>query len=584
MMKGKMGQTAGNTIWKNTFFRKTFFMLSGIMTLFLLIFAVYTYRNSRNIIEREFIASSKYSTQVLADSTDNQMLDMRYILATLDSNDLVKIYFVSDKPGDVVSGFYARLQDYLKAYVQGYASIDSIYLYSEKKSNIITATQNTPLAYFTDKNWLEHMEDNPQVYSVFPRAKNNSFPFLVTLMKQIPSKDGENVILINIDLSKEANLLQIHNSKYQEAFLLSDDGRILYRHNQRDVSEPLSVNSYLEHFDRTVTEKSILVSGESPYTYTQIHSASYPWSYVQITHLAEYTYKLSDSRALLLTLVGLFIFISVCIAVFFSLRSARPIQDILLFLDNPSTALTEKKVSEKEIRYIASRIVSYAQTNKELSQELNTRLSLLNETKLLALQSQINPHFLFNTLNMINLLEIEALGYNHIVPKMSLNLSKLLRYAIDSIELVTLETELTYTDIYLSILNKRYGDKLQVIKEIAAEAYPIKVPKLFIQPIIENAVFHGLSKNLHENSYLRISCQVADNLCTVKIQDNGIGMTEEVLLKLRNDVKETTNPMGSIGLKNVAVRMALLYGENFSIEIDSKEGEGSTFTLSFSLL
>ncbi len=219
-----------------------------------------------------------------------------------------------------------------------------------------------------------------------------------------------------------------------------------------------------------------------------------------------------------------------------------------------------------------------------MSKELNTQLNLLNEAKLLALQSQINPHFLFNTLNMINLLEIEALGFDHIIPKMSLNLSKLLRYAIDSTELVPLETELEYTDIYLSILNKRYGGKLHIRKEIAPEAYSLKVPKLFIQPIIENAVFHGLAKNQKKDSYLWISCQVIDDLCIVKIQDNGIGMTEECLSKLRNDIKQKTPPTGSIGLKNVAIRMALLYGDSFSLEIDSAEGEGSTFTLTFPLL
>lgn len=212
------------------------------------------------------------------------------------------------------------------------------------------------------------------------------------------------------------------------------------------------------------------------------------------------------------------------------------------------------------------------------------RLNLLNETKLLALQSQINPHFLFNTLNMIHIQESEALGYDHKIPKITLTLSRLLRYAIESTDLVSLETELNFTGMYVSILQERYGNKLKVIYDIQEDTLKARVPKLFIQPIIENAIFHGLAENMDVHNTLTLSCRREGELCVVRVSDNGVGMSPETLEHLRCVQSDASPLKGSIGLKNTVTRMSLLYGEAFSLSIDSTQGKGSVFTLRFSFL
>ena len=290
---------------------------------------------------------------------------------------------------------------------------------------------------------------------------------------------------------------------------------------------------------------------------------------------------LSSSRALLSALLFALFCAILLIAFLFSLRSVKPIRNLLALLQNPQNTLSRDLYNDREICYIADQITSYIQQNQMLSDELTARLSLLNETKLLALQSQINPHFLFNTLNTIHIQESEALGYDHKIPKITLSLSRLLRYAIESTDLVSLETELNFTKMYVSILQERYGGKLNVIYDIRPDALKARVPKLFVQPIIENAIFHGLAENMDEHSTLTLFCRQEDSLCAVTVSDNGAGMSADTLARLRAALSDASPMKGSIGLKNTVTRMNLLYGESFSISIDSTPDHGSTFTLRF---
>lgn len=232
---------------------------------------------------------------------------------------------------------------------------------------------------------------------------------------------------------------------------------------------------------------------------------------------------------------------------------------------------------------LADQITSYIQANQTLTTELSARLEILNQTKLLALQAQINPHFLFNTLSVINMQQCKELGYTHKLPKLTLELSRLLRYAIESTDLVVLETELEYAKIYIHILQERYNNKPKVHYNIEPASLSAKIPKLIIQPIVENAVFHGLAGNMNENSALTLSCTTDNSFCILSVRDNGVGMDKEVLANLLNSLDESVPLNNNIGVKNVLTRMHLLYSNDFTIKIESIKGEGTTFTLRFPL-
>ena len=237
--------------------------------------------------------------------------------------------------------------------------------------------------------------------------------------------------------------------------------------------------------------------------------------------------------------------------------------------------------AENEVQDISRQIIGYVEQNKALSDELAKGLNVLNETKILALQSQINPHFLFNTLNMIYTYECDELGFKHELPLLTLSLSKLLHYAFESTDLVSMDTELEFTKLYLNLMLRRHNHRFRVIYDFKPETLSVKVPKLFIQPIAENAIFHGLTESHKLDSYLKLSARLEGHSCIVEVSDNGIGMDAETLKALQT-ISDEQNPQGrGIGLKNTVIRMKLLYGEAFSMTVSSEEGIGSSFVLRF---
>lgn len=569
-------------LMKSRMFLQNFLCLMGILICIFLVFALFIFSQSRNTLKNEFTVASQYKLEETAQEIDRHINDMKYIIATLDTNNMVRALFFHQNPEVIYDDYYRKLQEILTAYVYAFPSIDSIYLYSEYTDTILSHSIQSNFEHFEDTNWINYLSANENGFHIFFRALKGNFPYVLTILKQLEINGHQAVIIINVDLRNLVQLAQINEEPYQSVYLISDNSQILFRNGQQALTEPLDTIPELLNF-RTDTDyyTELVENSTKPYTYTQIHSAEYPWNYVMVTHLQEYTSRISNFKAMFIAIVFSLFCAVFLLSFLFSMRSVKPIRNLLQLLQAPEQAMAPELYSDKEIAYIADQITSNIQKNQALSDELSARLNLLNQTKLLALQSQINPHFLFNTLNMIHIQESEALGYDHKIPKLTLGLSRLLRYAIESTDLVSLETELEFTRMYIDILKNRYGNKPVVVYDIDASVYHAKVPKLFIQPIIENAVFHGLAENMNENSMLTLSCHQEDNFCILSVKDNGVGMKPEVLTSLKETLKENVPLKGSIGIKNVVTRMNLLYGEDFSIEIESTEGQGSIFTLHF---
>lgn len=193
------------------------------------------------------------------------------------------------------------------------------------------------------------------------------------------------------------------------------------------------------------------------------------------------------------------------------------------------------------------------------------------------LESQFNPHFLFNTLEsiryMINFNPDEA-------EKMLVSLSRLLRYSIQNAsDEVRLEDEVDFVDRYLQIMLYRYGKRLKFYTDWADECWDYKVPRMILQPIVENAVKYGYSD---ETEVLEIWIRILADEKTVRIQveDNGRGIPEGLLTELKENLNCDKNDSGHIGLYNVNKRVKLLYGIGYGIQIASTEGKGTVIEIS----
>ncbi len=210
-----------------------------------------------------------------------------------------------------------------------------------------------------------------------------------------------------------------------------------------------------------------------------------------------------------------------------------------------------------------------------IEQKLEEQARLLLEARLDALQRQINPHFLFNTLNSITSL---VRSQPELAREMILKLANILRVLLKDREaFVPFREELAFTDDYLAIEVVRFGDKLRVVKEIAEETLQVVVPGMLLQPLLENSIKHGLEPRIGGGTVTLRSRITEQGELVVEVEDDGVGMAPEV--EGASPVSGLVRPGAGIGMRNVRERMAVLYGSTASVEIVSRPGRGTKVTL-----
>ena len=207
-----------------------------------------------------------------------------------------------------------------------------------------------------------------------------------------------------------------------------------------------------------------------------------------------------------------------------------------------------------------------------IERKLEEQTRLLLEARLDALQRQINPHFLFNTLNSITSL---VRSKPELAREMIVKLANILRILLKDREaFVPFEEELAFTDDYLDIEQVRFGEKLRVVKEIAPETLHVVVPSMLLQPLLENSIKHGLEPRIDGGTVTLRSRITVEGLLLVEVEDDGVGIAPG-----RTAPGQIARPGTGIGMRNVRERMKVLYGEAAEVEIESRPGRGTKVVL-----
>lgn len=195
-----------------------------------------------------------------------------------------------------------------------------------------------------------------------------------------------------------------------------------------------------------------------------------------------------------------------------------------------------------------------------------------HETELQLLRTQINPHYLYNTLEIIHMTAYK--NHDPDVADMAELLGKNLQYGLrQSTKEVTLQEELEQLDVYLQILSYQYKDRLCLHSFIEPELLPCKTIKLLFQPMIENCVLHGFSSS-GQNMTIDILGYRQEDTIVICVSDDGVGIDSKHLEKIKNELKKPESQ--SIGIRNVSRRIQLLYGQEYGLSIDSVVNQGTT--------
>lgn len=398
---------------------------------------------------------------------------------------------------------------------------------------------------------------------------------------------------IVIDIDKLKKLIEnTELTRNSSLYILNDKNEIVVSNNEKG-KEPFSQNLLQHAFNKASTLKKTYLNGQEVIIQEKKLEQALGWRIVSIIPVNELALDMVPIRNLgIFASIG--IFISLLIVWWFLLNSiTKPVFSLIRDMKKIGNNFSGRRVrvhSTNEIGVLASEVNSMLGKIDEITKKTFYTQSKLYEAELCrrqaefsTLQSQINPHFLYNTLNCIGSIGL-ANGIKEIA-QISSCMSKIFRYSIKGEDLVNISEEIDCITAYINIIEIRYLDKYKIDIKIEETLNELKTPKMILQPIIENSVFHGL-ENVYKDGVLRIEGKLdAEGDVVFSIYDSGNGISKERLEKIKNNLSMNssqsikTNVETNIGLVNINNRIKFLFGDNYGLDIDSEEGNWTLVTV-----
>ncbi len=312
------------------------------------------------------------------------------------------------------------------------------------------------------------------------------------------------------------------------------------------------------------------------------------WKIVGLVPLQEIVAEANEIRQLIIVSVALSILFTITAYFFITRRLTYPVQLLKNKMRQAASGYLEAKVKpsgQDEIADLGNSFNIMLEKIKMLLQQSIEEQEHIQKAELRTLQAQINPHFLYNTLDSI-IWTAEA-GKNKDVIQLVQALSKFFRTSLNKgRDWIRLEQELDHVRSYLVIQQMRYRDILHYELEVEPSLSTLYILKMTLQPIVENALYHGI-KNKRGKGLIRITGHaIEEDHMVLLIKDNGIGMSNEKLEQLREQLNKERLPnetgdevSGGFGLHNVHQRIRLYYGDRYGVQIDSVDQVGTTITI-----
>ena len=409
-------------------------------------------------------------------------------------------------------------------------------------------------------------------------------PWVITLSRGIRNYTGEGdsdgVVFIDLNYSAISELCT-QNSVGTKGyvFILDQDGNIVYHPQQQQLYNELQT----ENISLIMNAKTDVVTagkGDDEKIYALSHSETTGWTIVGCMNMSELLKNSRKARSIyVLVALGL-----IAVALVISSEIARNITFPIQKLRDSMKRVQKGDFSAAEIEvYSDNEIGSLTRSFNVMTHKIQDLMAQniqeqeqKRKIELKALQSQINPHFLYNTLDSI--IWMAEGKKNEEVVLMTASLARLLRQSISiENELVTIGQEVEYVRSYLTIQKMRYKDKLEFEINVDPRITHAQIIRLVLQPIVENAIYHGL-KYKESKGMLKVQGYELGERIIIDITDDGVGMDEETLKHIYDKHKVNYHSNG-VGVYNVQQRLVLYYGKEYGIIYHSEKGKGTTATV-----
>ena len=409
-------------------------------------------------------------------------------------------------------------------------------------------------------------------------------PWVITLSRGIRDRSGsgekEGVFFIDLNYSAISELCDqstVGTKGY--AFILDAKGNIVYHPQQQQLYNELQTENISLIMD--TDEDTVLTgTGNDGKLYSISRSEKTGWTVVDCTNVKELLSKSRQAQSVYVLTAIILVIVALLFSRFMARSITLPIQklrDSMKKVQEGDFSVSDVVVDSKnEIGSLTKSFDVMTHRIHELMEQNVHEQEEKRKSELKALQSQINPHFLYNTLDSI--IWMAEGKKNEEVVLMTASLARLLRQSISNEdEVVPIANEVEYARGYLTIQKMRYKDKLEFQIEVDSSILYIPLIKLVLQPIIENAIYHGL-KYKESKGLLIVKGFMKDGNAVLQVIDDGVGMDEETLAHIYDKHKVNYHSNG-VGVYNVQKRLKLYYGEDYGITYTSELGKGTTATI-----
>lgn len=377
--------------------------------------------------------------------------------------------------------------------------------------------------------------------------------WVISVSREIADTNGENLGVLLIDVKYQALHGYLQNQetgKNSDIVILDEDNRIVY---YKEIPYDSSQEKYLKNLkniEEGYNRKENTVTVKYPIKNTH-------WMLIEISYMQEIDSLKNHFFEMIVISCLASLLITVLISISVLRRITKPIKELEQHMNNFNNDLSKINLKGD----VSVEILSL----QNHFNEMIDKIKYLREYEINALYSQINPHFLYNTLDTI--IWMAEFQDTEKVISITKALSNFFRISLSNgKEKIPLKEEINHIKEYLYIQKQRYEDKLEYKISIQEELENIEVPKIILQPFVENAIYHGI-KNLDTTGIISIYSQIIENKIELIIEDNGIGFEAAK--------KQALMKMGGVGIKNVNKRIQYYYGNEYGAKIDSSFKTGA---------
>lgn len=539
----------------------------------------------------------------LRDSLDLILYELDALNITLSSNKSV-ISSVDNLFGlkrmDLSDIATARLvSDSFNAQINARTYIDSVYFYLDKYPDRFLSTMDgiVQASSFVDTAWMGTYGSMPRDKTIFsevrpiPRAMpGQEKDKLLTLYRRIYPISGSQrtgVIVMNMRESFFDRLLErAVLFKGQRILILDEGGGVILGVGAPPLdAEALraatAVSLDLAAGGNRATHRSLLLSGQQ-YVY-ESRTERYGWRIVTLIPASSFKRMPSTIRNLIIAVLCGTLALGTLLAAAVTRRRTRRLEavvDLFKKADLGEELPAHPEEGHDEYDYMVQTLIRTFLKQRYATLQLSERQAKAELLELQALKTQLNPHFLFNTMDALYWMLYGDSGVPSPAAKAIEDLAALLRYSLESGDFVPLEREVAATQRYLAIHRLRHGEGLQTSWSIAAGIGSCLVPKLILQPIVENCIQHAFRKGDGRSSIFVAVCPLDEGRdLEISVRDDGPGMDETSLAQALAALASDELPTEHIGLQNTNRRIRLLYGPPYGLSLRSSSLGGTTVAI-----